>query len=75
MLPHLNRIYSYFLILGGKSRFSIDERYPEGFSGETPSILLKRDKHVNFSCSSQDDFNSCQWKGPSQLRSCQIFGG
>ena len=62
-------------VAGGRSRFLIDRRYPEGRDGETPRIILQRDKHVNFSCSSIDDFNSCQWKGPfSDLRPCQIYG-
>ena len=72
---HLNLIYFYISeILGGKSKFSIDERYPVGVAGETPSILLERGKHVNFSCSSLDDFNACQWRGPFSGRDCQIFG-
>ena len=42
----------------------VDERYPVGAPGEIPSIVLQRDKQVQFNCSSLDEISNCNWIGP-----------
>ena len=49
---------------GGRQKMHVDERYPVGVPGEIPSIVLQRDKQIEFNCSSLDEISNCNWIGP-----------
>jgi len=49
---------------GGRAQFQIDQRYPDGRQGEIPTIILKKDQTIEFSCATTDEITSCDWMGP-----------
>ena len=51
--------------------FSIEEQYPPMPSGSEP-LYIKKGKTLTLSCSSNAEFNLCQWVRPGSL-SCAIF--
>ena len=68
--------YLYFLLLycvfdAISGRFTIEERYPPTpNNGE--SIYIDSGKEVTLSCTSNEDFNLCQWVRPDSI-SCGIL--
>ena len=72
----MQKLYLYFLLLyclldAISGRFVIEERYPPTpKNGE--SIYINSGKEVTLSCTSNEEFNLCQWVRPDSI-SCGIL--